>query len=67
METYDGDGYTYEMDINSPKEPTLQSGTINPGQKTRGWINFQASKEANNFKLQFQPNWIRKENVEVKL
>jgi hypothetical protein len=63
----DSDGYNYDLDINSPKEPTLQSGTINPGQKARGWVNFQTPKEAKDFKLQFIPNWLSDDNVEVQL
>jgi hypothetical protein len=63
----DSDSYNYEMDGNTSKEPTLQAGTINPGQKARGWINFQTPKDAKQFKLQFQPSWLSNENVEIQL
>lgn len=64
---FDSDSYSYDMDINSPKEPTLQAGTINPGQKARGWVNFQTPLESRKFKLQFTPNWLSDDNVEVVL
>ncbi len=63
----DSDGYNYEMDMNSVKEPNLHDGTLNPGQKARGWITFQSSKNSKNFKVQFQPSWVSNENVEVQL
>jgi len=63
----DSDGYHYEMDMNSVKEPSLHDGTLNPGQKSRGWITFQTTKGAKNFKGQFQPDWLSNENVEVQL
>lgn len=64
----DGDSYSYEIDImNSAKEPSLHAGTLNTGQKARGWVNFQIPKEARELKLQFTPNWLSNENVVVQL
>lgn len=65
---YDGDSYVYELDMmNNAKGPELQDGTLNPGQKVRGWITFQTAKNASNFKAQFQPDWFGEDNVEVQL
>jgi hypothetical protein len=64
----DGDSYNYDADAISGKTPTLDAmGTINPGQKVRGWVNFQTPKAAKGFKIQFQPNWLSNANVIVDL
>jgi hypothetical protein len=62
----DSDSYTYEPGVGS-KTPTLEMGTLNPGQKTRGWITFETAQEGQGFKAQFQPNWLSNENVLVEL
>jgi predicted small lipoprotein YifL len=63
----DSESYTYDPDAIGGKSPTLEMGTINPGQKTRGWLNFQTPRDAQSFKAQFQPNWLSNENVLVEL
>lgn len=63
----DSDAYNYDADMNTAKTPELNSGTLNPGQKARGWITFQTAKDAANFKAQFAPSWIDNSNVEIQL
>lgn len=64
----DGDSYSYDADImEEAKTPGLSFGTVNPGQKSKGWITFQATKEAKNFKVQFIPDVFENENVEIVL
>jgi hypothetical protein len=63
----DNDGYYYEVDFNIAKQPVLQSGALSIGQKSRGWITYQAAKTAGNFKLLFEPSGLHNSNVEIKL
>jgi hypothetical protein len=63
----DGDSYSYEAYLMDAKSPGLSFGTVNPGQKSKGWITFVTAKEAKSFKVQFIPNMFENENVEIVL
>ena len=64
---FDGQGYNYDSGFTDSKDPQLNSGTLNPGSKVRGWITFEVPTEAKDFKLQFAPSFLSSDNVEVQL
>ncbi len=64
---FDGEGYSYEVSFMSSKEPSLNSGDLNPGSKVKGWITFEVQENSKDFKLQFVPNFWDNDNVEIKL
>jgi hypothetical protein len=49
----DSDGMAYSSTFRSGSNcnPTLKSGRIGPGEKTRGWVIFQVPQKASGFKL----------------
>ncbi len=63
---FDSDSYSYQPAI-SIKEPTLNSGDLNSGKKVRGWITFEVPEESSKYSVQFNPNWLSNENVEIVL
>jgi hypothetical protein len=63
---FDSDSYSYQPTI-SIKEPTLNSGDLNSGKKVRGWITFEVPDDSSKYSVQFNPNWLSNENVEIVL
>ncbi len=52
----DEDGYNYGFYIFG-KEPTLQSGDLEPNERTRGYITFEILNSAINLKVRYKPWW----------
>lgn len=63
----DGEGYSFDTDHNETKGVPLNSGTLNPGQKVKGWVNFSTTKESKDLKAQFTPSLISDNNVQIQL
>lgn len=64
---FDSQGYNYDSGFTESKDPQLNSGALNPGGKVRGWITYEVSTDAKDFKMQFTPNFLSNDNVEVQL
>ncbi len=64
---YDSEGYTYEQAFTASKDPSLSSGTLNSKGKVKGWVTFEVGKKAKGFKIQFTPDWLSNDNVEIEL
>lgn len=63
---FDGDGYSY-TNAYTTKKPNLSSGDLNAGKLVRGWVTFEVPSESKNYTVQFQPNFLDNDNVEIKL
>lgn len=63
---FDFDGYGYDYTYSS-KEPSFSSGTLSAGSKVRGWLVFPVLVESTDFKIQFTPNWLSNDVVEIEL
>ena len=63
----DSSGYRYTYSWNTPKEPALHSGEINPGGKSRGWLSFEVPTSSTNYTLQFSAGLFSSENAEIQL
>ncbi len=64
---FDSQGYNFQTGFTDSKEPTLSSGTLNPGGKVRGWVTFEVPNDSKQFKMQFTPSFLSNDNVEVQL
>lgn len=64
---FDNQGYNFETGFTDSKEPSLNSGTLNPGGKVRGWITFEVPNGSKEFKVQFTPSFFGNDNLEVQL
>jgi len=64
---FDSQGYNYDWGFTESKDPKLNSGTLNPGSKVRGWVTFEVPTDSKDFKMQFVPSFLSNDNVEVQL
>lgn len=63
----DNENYSYDTGFLEPKEPYINTGTINPGGKLKGWITFEIPKTSIPKKVQFKPDLIDNANIEIAL
>lgn len=66
FEIQDSVSYIYDSYL-SLKEPSLQSGDLQPGRNVRGWITFEIPKNAQGLELIYQPDWWDAGQIIVKL
>ncbi len=63
---FDVNGYSYSCAIMvAGKKPKLETTTINPGGKVRGWVTFEIPNTATPYKVQFKPSLTDYSNVEI--
>jgi hypothetical protein len=63
----DNQDFSYTMTIGACQEPDFSSGTLAPGQKTRGYVIFELPKENTPAKLTFSPSWWNKQQIIIQL
>lgn len=63
----DSQDFTYQTAMASCREPAFSSGTLQKGQKTRGFITFEIPKENTATKLIFTPSWLSTEQIIINL
>lgn len=63
----DNQDFSYTMAIGACQEPALSSGTLAPGQKTRGYIIFELPKANTPTKLTFSPSWWTQKQIIIQL
>jgi len=63
----DSQDFTYQTAMTSCREPGFSAGTLQKGQKTRGFITFEIPKENTAAKLIFTPSWLSTEQIIINL
>lgn len=63
----DDKSYTFDSTFVSTKEPSLGSGTLQATRKTRGFVNFEITKDATGLEMLYKPNLFDSSEIIVKL
>lgn len=61
------DDFTYSPTFMACKDPGFASGTLQKGQKTRGYLTFEIPKDSTQSKLFFTPNMFSTEQIVIDL
>ncbi|MGE0321344.1 MAG: DUF4352 domain-containing protein [Polyangiaceae bacterium] len=69
MKIVDDEGLTYKYSFRGTCEPRLQSGTLNKGEKAKGWVTFEVGDKAKGLKFAYDHLSILgpKQNVKFEL
>lgn len=63
----DDKDFAYQTAIATCKSPAFSAGTLQSGQKTRGYITFEIPQDNNPSQLIFTPNWLSSEQIVINL
>ena len=63
----DNKDYSYQTAFSACKEPSFDSGTLQPEMKTRGYITFEIPEGNQAIKLIFTPDWLGTEQIIIEL